>query len=476
MLIRVEEWIQATGGELLAPQGALGAPVSGLVHDSRVVNPGCCFACIAGERADGHDFAAQAAAAGATLILAERNPFDGVPPAPVLLVPDTIKAIGQAAAWGRSRTKAKVLGVTGTAGKTTLKELLASVLSVGHRAEKNPLNLNNRIGLPVSMLNANSEADYWVFEVGISQPQDMDELGAILTPDLAVVLNVGAGHMEGLGSKGVAAHKARLLAYLTPGGFGLINAAYPDLVREARSITPRVIFFSADGKPVDYRAAYAGPGGNQQGRYRVWMDGEIFEITAPFRGAFWAENIAAVTAAAHLCGLSSQAIIEGIATAQLPQQRFVACRAGTFLAIDDTYNANPLSTHRMLEAAAEQAGAQPLILVLGEMLELGAGAAAEHELLGRRIAQTRAAAVFWKGGNVDAVRAGLEAEGFSNPFIPVTDAKAFIREFSTLRLDEGIVLFKGSRGNKLEEFLSAFTRHVRSDSAPEKANPAATTE
>jgi UDP-N-acetylmuramoyl-tripeptide--D-alanyl-D-alanine ligase len=461
--ISVGQWTEAVQGRLIAPEkGSTDTFVSGVVHDSRAVRPGCCFVCIAGEHTDGHAFALQAAEAGAALILAERNPFgDTPPPAPVLIVPNSIVALGRAAAWARDRTKALVLGVTGTAGKTTLKEMLAAVFSVRGKTEKNPMNLNNQIGLPESMLNADSNAAYWIFEAGISQPQDMDELGAILRPDLAIVLNVGPGHVEGLGGKGVAAHKARLLAHLRPYGFGLINAAYPELVREAQAITPRIVFFSANGTGALCRAAYAGPCDEQSGRYRVWLDNEDFELTAPFRGAFWAENIAAVAAAAHLCGFSNLDIAAGIAACELPKQRYAASAAGNFLLIDDTYNSNPLSMQRMLEAAAERAGPLQLVLVLGEMLELGESSQAEHEKLGRRIAQSPAKAVFWRGGQADSIQAGLDAEGFRYPFIPISSPDEFIREFKCLNISEGIVLFKGSRSNRMEEMLAAFSNDVR---------------
>jgi UDP-N-acetylmuramoyl-tripeptide--D-alanyl-D-alanine ligase len=190
------------------------------------------------------------------------------------------------------------------------------------------------------------------------------------------------------------------------------------------------------------------------------MDGEVFEVIAPLRGAFCAENIAATIAVAHLSGLCSGEIYEGIARVELPKHRFIASRLGDFLAIDDTYNANPLSMQRMLEAAAEQAGSKPLVLVLGEMLELGASTQSEHETLGRRIARIGAAAVFWKGGQHNSVQSGLAAEGFRKPFIVVQDSAAFLKAFDELNLKQGLVLFKGSRSNKLEEFYGAFEQSM----------------
>lgn len=427
--------------------------------DSRKVAPGDLFVCIRGERFDGHDFAADVVRQGARVLLAERDPFEGMPQRPdvtVLVVDDSVQALGRLASLHRSRATATVVGVTGTAGKTTVKELLAQVLGKRGSTAKNPLNLNNQIGLPLSMLEATGEEAFWVMEAGISQPRDMDELGAILRPDIGLVLNVGQGHVAGLGDRGVAHYKSRLLAHLAEGGTGLVCADYDDLVREARGVCRKLLFFSAAGRPVGYRAAYDGPEDAMRGRYRVWLDGSVQEIVAPFRGSFGAENVAAVAAAAHLCGLSGDEIAEGLSSAVLPRQRFGCASVGGFICIDDTYNANPLSSARMIEAVTEMASGGPLVFVLGEMLELGAEAADAHEQLGRQLADTGSRAVFWKGGNGDAVAAGLRLGGYDGKFIEVEDASAFIEGFVALGLTSGHVLFKGSRGNRLEELRAAF--------------------
>lgn len=144
----------------------------------------------------------------------------------------------------------------------------------------------------------------------------MDELAPVLRPDLAVILNVGVGHTEGLGKKGVAWHKARLLAHSAPGGLGLVSADYPDLVREARASGAELRYFSAAGKAVAYRAAYAGPAsehegaGAARGLYRLWLNGETCEVLAPFRGEYGTENSIAAAAAAHLLGLSAEEIAQ----------------------------------------------------------------------------------------------------------------------------------------------------------------------
>ncbi|MCL1985464.1 MAG: Mur ligase family protein, partial [Betaproteobacteria bacterium] len=409
-----------------------------------------------GKCVDGHDFARDALEAGAGAILAQRMPENLPTGSPVLLVPDTVRALGQIASHWRRRCNAKVIGVTGTAGKTTVKEILAQLLSRRGATAKNPLNLNNQIGLALSILDTNGAEEFWVMEVGISQSHDMDELGEILRPDLAVILNAGTGHAEGLGARKVPYYKAQLLKYITCRGMGLVSADYPELVRECRNVSSNLYFFSADGKQVTYRAAYSGPAAEGRGLYRLWLDGAPLDIEAPFRGRYGAENIIAVAASADLLGISRTAIAEGFVDACLPIQRFAHRAAGPWLVIDDSYNANPLSCRRMLEAAVETAQGSPLVCVMGEMGELGEVAEAEHEQLGRVLAAAFPEAIFWKGGYREAVLNGLEREQYAGAFIPVDSPEEFCRAFERLDCSGGLVLFKGSRFNRLEEFVAAF--------------------
>lgn len=449
------------------------------VTDSREAAPGALFVCIPGSRVDGHDYVPAAVELGASAVLASRAlPDAGVP---VLVVENTVKALGSIAAMWRDKTTARVVGVTGTAGKTTLKEVLAQVLSVRGKTAKNALNNNNQIGMPRAMLANDGDEDFWVMEAGISHEGDMEELSSVMRPDIGLILNVGAGHTEGLGSKGVAWHKSRLLTNLAPKGIGLVCADYPELVREARATGAELHFFSAAGRAVDYRASYAGPAPAQadgrdnaatgfdapddrRGLYHLWLDGARCDVTAPFRGEYGAENVIAVAAAAHLLGLSTAEIAQGLAQSELPVQRFNQARVGKWLLIDDTYNANPLSMRRMLDAAAERAAGRLFVPVLGEMLELGPQAAAEHEALGKHMAELKPAAIFWKGGHGENIRAGLTCGGYTGPWHEVYDAAAFAAAWAELTQTAfaenktgGVALFKGSRGNRLECLLQTLT-------------------
>ncbi|CAK7073763.1 MAG: UDP-N-acetylmuramoyl-tripeptide--D-alanyl-D-alanine ligase [Desulfovibrio sp.] len=463
----------------MAAETALCKP-SGAAIDSRAVTEGDLFFCLPGEKADGHDFAAAAVKKGALAVIGTRNPFAGTDaPVPVILVEDAVKALGAVAAAHRKTTNAVVVGVTGTSGKTSVKETLFAVLSEHGDTAKNPMNLNNQIGLPLSMCNAPEDAAYWVMEAGISQPHDMDELGSILQPDVALILNAGAGHVQELGDKGVAYYKARLAAHLAhhaygPEGFTVASADYPDLVREVSAHGKKTLWFSAEDASSPYFAEYlgpvvegsasesTGPHGSEScsmGNFSLHLNGAGITVTAPFQGGYGAENVAAVGAVAHALGLAEKEITAGFAKAKLPNQRFAITHAGPYLVIDDSYNANPLSMRRMLDAAAERARSEgaDLVLVLGEMGELGPESPAFHRELGKYAASLSPKAVYWKGGQVEEVAGGLREAGYTGAFAPVLDAADFAATFAVSDVKWAVVLFKGSRSNKLEELVTAFT-------------------
>ena len=463
-------------------EGFRNIPVTAVATDSRAAVPGSLFVCIPGERVDGHDFAESAADRGACAVLAQ-HPLPAFaekrPGVPVLLVEDSVKALGQVAHAWRRTFAGKVVGLTGTAGKTTVKEVLASVLSLAGKTAKTEMNHNNQIGMPMAMLAADGGERFWVMEAGISHAGDMDELGAVMEPDLAIVLNAGTGHTEGLGREGVAWHKTRLFRHLAPGAQAIASADYPELARCAREACPGVKFFSArlslddPGAPAGLACTAREEGADDRGSvYRISLaaiagrPAASFVCHAPLRGESGAENCAAVALACRLLGVDEATIAKGIEGAVLPPQRFRRFDCGRLRLVDDSYNANPLSMGRMLDAAAEEARRHKkgaLALVLGEMRELGSEAEACHRELGRHIACLKPLAVFWKGGLAAEVAEGMREGACPVPLQPVADFAEFEAKFKAF-LDAGLapegvaVLFKGSRYNELEKALAIAER------------------
>ncbi|MDR0338997.1 MAG: Mur ligase domain-containing protein, partial [Desulfovibrio sp.] len=464
------------------PRAALFA--AGAKADSRLVVPGDLFFCLPGNHADGHDYALDAARAGASAIVALRNPFlneagaaafsGGMVFPPVFLADDVLQALWRLAMRHRDASLARVIGITGTAGKTSIKDVLAQVLETRARTERNPKNHNNQIGLPLSMLNASADASFWVMEVGISEGRDMDELGRILRPDIAVILNVGDAHIEGLNELGVAANKAKLLDYIQPSGVAVVSADYPDLNIEVRNRARRfkergieLLRFSILTHDVFCRAEYEGPKHSMAGEYWISTQGNEYMLETPFRGEFGSENVAAIVTTATQLGLSLPELRHGFARASLPEQRFACSRYENFTIVDDSYNSNPLSAKRVVRTAQGMSWEYglPLILVMGEMLELGDKAGNAHIELGAIMAEAKPELIFWKGGQVAAIRTGLRKALYQGEFYPVSGGQDFSLLLDEFALKRGLVLFKGSRANHMERLVDIFREWVKQDTA-----------
>ncbi len=250
-----------------AEEGHQDIALSAVQTDSRTVEKGDLFVCLDGENFDGHEFAEQAVKSGASAVVASRIIGDvGVP---VVMVRDTLNALGRIAACWRDTCGAKLVAVTGTAGKTTVKEMLYAVVSQKFSAAKNYRNFNNQIGLPMSMLKADCAQDVWIMELGISEKGDMEDLAPIASPDLAIITNIGPGHLEGLGNEaGVALAKTTLLRYLRQGGSAVIGRDYPLLWDAAREIVDNPIGFSTQNTDTSYVASFLGAEVDGMGRFR----------------------------------------------------------------------------------------------------------------------------------------------------------------------------------------------------------------
>ncbi len=437
--------------------------ICSVATDSKKISKNGLFVCIKGQKADGHDFVTEALKNGASAILAQK-PLPQIP-IPVFVVEDTVKALGKLATCWRNKTGAIVVGVTGTAGKTTLKEVLSSILSEHGKVAKSQLNHNNQIGLPISILETDGDEKFWIMEAGISHDGDMDDLGAILNPDIGLVLNAGAGHLEGLAKKGVAWHKARLFNYLAPGGKAVICADYPELVQETKKYGVEFVTFTT--KPQDHDLEwYSRSRDDTDETCELMLDGNICKIKMPLSGEAGEEvSIAAGTCAA-LLGLSISEISSGFSNVKLPPQRFNEETIASWHVIDDSYNANPLSMKRMLQIGKAKANSlgRPFYAILGEMGELGRDTGILHEELGKTLGELKPDFVFFKGKSFEDFRKGFLAIQPCNngKLYLINDASDFESLLKKTILQGqsmntgGVILFKGSRSNKLEMFVRSF--------------------
>ena len=457
--------LNLTVSQAAAAMGALGdiepeqdVRVVGVCSDSRLVRPGELFFCLGGENFDGHEFAGRAVEAGASGVVVSRPMPELAGRVPVLMVRDVLVALGALGSAWRTAAESIVVAVTGSAGKTTVKEMLAGMLARVGETARNYKNHNNQLGVPRCMLGMTGRERFWVLELGISLPGDMGELAAMVRPDIAVINNIGPAHLEGLGGiEGVAEHKAALLHSLVNGGKAFVCADYPLLWERARGIAPDLTGFTAQGADVPYAGEYLGPAGKCSGRFRLTLRGEAVEFEAPYTGAYFAENMIAAAAVAHSLGASAADVVAGILDAGVPEHRFQVCEAGPWTVIDDAYNANPLSMRRAVDNAVEMAGDGALVLVLGEMGELGGHSAKLHRELGRHLAGTGARAVLWHGGFADEVAEGLGENGQAGLFARLQDPRDLRVDLDERGLSGGVVLVKGSRSCKMERYVRELT-------------------
>ncbi|SDK31561.1 UDP-N-acetylmuramoyl-tripeptide--D-alanyl-D-alanine ligase [Maridesulfovibrio ferrireducens] len=432
--------------------------------DSRLVRKGDVFFCVDGANYDGHNFAAAALKAGAVAVVTSQHmpELDGKP---VIMVRNTVAALGKLAAYWRTRSKAKMIAVTGSAGKTTVKEMLAHVIAGKHSVHKNFMNLNNQIGLPMSMLEATGDEDFWVMELGISLLGDMAELGPVAMPDMAIIHNIGPAHLEGLGSmENVAASKASLFKYLQPDGKGLCCKDHTLLWNAASELTEPISFSSQDKRAFYYSELLETlPDGT--GRFLIKAGNETAETILPTCGSHFAENAAAVTCAASLLGFNLQEIADRLNTVQLPKQRFHCHALGKWTLIDDSYNANPLSMNKAIDTAKQIAKERPLVLVLGDMLELGDDAVEAHRELGKKIAAIKPDVTFYYGKHYDDVASSTNG----STFVPVNKPSEFLNGIHELGLNDAVVLFKGSRSCRMENYFHALNNEVTGETGGNKA-------
>jgi UDP-N-acetylmuramoyl-tripeptide--D-alanyl-D-alanine ligase len=444
------------GGEVVAGDAAREWTRAAL--DSRQLAGGELFFALPGTRVDGHQFVGDALGRGAAAVVVEHavEPPPSAATGAVILVPRVYAALHALTRAVRREVPERLLGITGSSGKTTTKELLALLLARRYRVAKSPGNLNNLLGFPLALLGTPPDTEWLVAEMGMSVPGELAEISRLARPDVALFINVRPVHLEGLGGLAeVAAAKAELLAGLAPGGLVVANADDPHVRWIAARHAGRTVWFSAAGDPgADYRlgaiaARAAGPGT----RFRLATpEGEV-DVELPLHGAYNAENFLAAAAAAHALGVPLAELPAAAAAAQPVGGRGAvqALPLGVTL-IDDSYNSNPVALRRALESARALPGARHWA-VLGDMLELGPEGPRYHREEGEAAAELGFAPVVGVGELARELVAGAERRGAGGRWF-ADAAQAAAWAGSELRAGD-VVLVKGSRGVRLEAVVSA---------------------
>ncbi|MFX4261412.1 UDP-N-acetylmuramoyl-tripeptide--D-alanyl-D-alanine ligase [Pelotomaculum propionicicum] len=444
---------QATGGEII--QGDPGSIFSSVSTDTRTTAEGDLFFALRGERYDAHDFLGRAVSAGARGLVVSST-ADLPQDIPVLLAGDTLAALQSLASLNRIRSGAYMVGVTGSTGKTTTKDIIASVLGTRFRTLKTTGNFNNEIGLPLTLLELDQGCEAAVVEMAMRGAGEIDSLCRIAGPDCAVITTVNETHLELLGDvSSIAAAKGEILDHIPPGGFALLNAESPFIRREAGRCRGRVVFFGLE-PGADIRAENIRPGG-EGSVFDAVMGDERHTYMLPVPGRHNVINALAAVGVGKEMGLTDEEIARGLAGVVLTGMRLEVIESGGIKIINDTYNASPASTMAALQTLADLAGAGRKIAVLGNMLELGPRALAGHREVGEAAAGLKLDCLVTVGDLAASIHAGAAGAGMEKA-VHCGDNDSAIRVLDKLLAPGDSVLVKGSRGMKMEQIVQRLVK------------------
>ncbi|MEP7000153.1 MAG: UDP-N-acetylmuramoyl-tripeptide--D-alanyl-D-alanine ligase [bacterium] len=422
------------------PRGS--TPISRIATDTRHIAAASCFLALRGDSFDAHDFLADAVAKGAKALVvndARRAANLGVP---VYEVPDTLTALGMLARYRRRVWGRPVIGVVGTNGKTSTKELLRAALGAALTVHATAGNYNNLVGVPLTLFALPDDADIAVIEMGTNHPGEVEALRVIVEPDVVVVTSIAEEHLEGLGDlagvlrEEVSACKGAALA--------VVPSAQPEIAEATRALARRTISVGLDSGDRHPTAWGIEPDG--QG----WLELEGARVSVPLRGVHNLRNAMLAIAVARESGVSFEAIARGIADMPSPPMRVNFEHHGAVTLINDAYNSNPGSARVALELLAHAGASRQRVAVLGTMLELGVHADRLHDEVARAALGSQIELVVGVGGFADALH--RVAPGHERVAGGADPAAAWDAVRSRLAPD-AVILLKGSRGVRLERLV-----------------------
>lgn len=453
----VLEAAKATGGVLAAGEDRL---VRGVTIDSRKIPRGSLFIAVKGDRFDGHDFVRQAFEKGAAAAVVSRPGMEAPEGKALIVVDDTVAALQALAARHRARFKKLiVVAVTGSNGKTTVKEMTALAMGGKYRTLKTEGNLNNHIGAPLTLLRLNEKHEAAVVEMGMNSPGEIAALARMTRPSIGVITNIGPAHLEGLGTvAAVRRAKAELIENMPRGGKIVLNADDPNSRPLVESARRGMITFGrspeADVSMVDTWS------NGRMGTYAVIQKGSReWQVHVPLLGAHNVENALAAFAAAQAGGVAPEKIAKAIARVRPVAMRMWPERlANGVLLINDAYNANPASAGAALRAAAGAKGGGRLFFILGDMFELGKGSARAHADVGR-LAVKLGVDRLYALGEMAAHAADAARKAGALSYMAKTHAALASSVARALRAGD-VALVKGSRGMAMERFVELLRERI----------------
>ncbi|MEE0117229.1 MAG: UDP-N-acetylmuramoyl-tripeptide--D-alanyl-D-alanine ligase [Lachnospiraceae bacterium] len=452
---------KACGGRYIGTEAEKKTEVLGVVIDSRQVESGYLFVAIPGEKVDGHKFIPDVFAKGAAAVLSEQQLED--PAGPYILVESTTKALRDLAEYYRKSLDIKVVGITGSVGKTSTKEMIASVLSEKYRVLKTEGNYNNEIGLPLTIFKIRAEHEVAVLEMGISEFGEMHRLATMANPDICVITNIGLCHLENLKTRdGILKAKTESFAHLKKDGIAILNGD-DDKLSTIRQVGDKETVFYGMEEKMEYRedakkSVYA-TGVENLGLYgmqaRIHTPEGERDVRIPIPGEHNVYNALAATAVGLSLGLSLDQISSGILKAKTIGGRTNLLNTGSMTVIDDCYNANPVSMKASIDVLATAEGRK--IAVLGDMGELGENEKKLHYEVGEYLAKKEIDVLFCAGELSEEIAKAAQKESKTCEVYYFKTRDALLEQLLPFLKKGDTVLVKASHFMEYPKIVKALT-------------------
>ncbi len=439
---------QGTGGRLTAGDGNL--TVEKICTDSRKAEKGDLFFALIGDNHDAHKYLPQVMEAGCTCAVVSDAAMcpEGMS---AVLVEDTTKALQQLSAWYLNELDIKKIAVTGSTGKTSTRDLTWYVCSEKYKAQKNVGNLNNHLGVPLTILSFDEDTEVGILEMGMDKFGEIDLLADIARPDVGIITNIGMSHIENLGSRdGIFQAKMELTNYFDENSV-LIAARDDEYLNEERIDGEyRLVTAGCDGKS-DYIISHIDDFGAEGIEFNLEHNGQMQHFKLPVPGRHNAFNGALAVAAGVELGISMEEAARGLAKTQLTDKRLTVRGKNGIKIIDDTYNASPDSMKAAIDVLMNTRGIRS-VAVLGDMFELGENSKLQHELVGRYAADKNVDLLIAIGENSSEMARGAKEEGSENVMYFKTKDD-FFKEMDSVIEKGDVILIKGSRGMEMDKIV-----------------------
>jgi UDP-N-acetylmuramoyl-tripeptide--D-alanyl-D-alanine ligase len=450
--ITIEDLFNIPSAEIFNPDAF--KPLSLVEIDSRKVKKGSLFIAIKGDKFDGHDFILDALKKGATAVVVDSRKLKKFSflEIPVISVDDTIKAYGEIAKIWRNKLSAKVISITGSNGKTTVKEMVSTLLAEKFEVIKTKANNNNHVGVPLTILSANEKCEVLVLEQGTNHFGELPYSAKISQPDYSIITNIGDAHLEYLKSReGIFKEKSALYFETEKrNGIVFLNMDDPIIRKNAKQFAKKVTYgFKGT---VDVKGKILGYTEDGRTEIQISRKGKKFKTILPVFGESNAKNFLAASAIALKLGMSGKEIIRGAQKFQPVQGRLDVKKFKNAVVIDDTYNASPASVQSAIKLAKRIQTFKSKLIILGDIYELGKKSPKFHKDLSRIFSTDKNLTVLTTGNMMKNLHAELRKKKVRSIHFYLREALSLYLQYE--EIDNSVILVKGSRGMKMEEFVN----------------------